>query len=222
MRLQRLLPAALLLACLLLVPGGSADGQQGRTAVAVWSGLPLPGEDLARVVDGGFDLGVSVERRVTDRWGLIFVGGRSHLDPTARPDLGLGVTDPGPPVVQWRYTLGLLLELTEPDNPWEVSMNGGVGAATYDVQWDEAVPGFRDTGFAGGFRNTDRNTEPALTGQLRVGRDLALLPELSALDDLYMFYQGQWNFAFADASNNSEFLGRDSLFTMGFGLSWVF
>lgn len=214
------LPVGVCLLVWLLATAESLSAQRGRTAISLWSGLPLPGEDLAQYVDGGFDMGVSVERRITDRWGILLIGGRSHLDPTARQDLGLGVPDAGPPVVQWRYSLGLLLELTDPSNPWEVSMNGGLGGATHDVQREEAAPKYFDTAAAEKLRDADWNTNFALTAQLRVGRDLSFLS--TAIDDLYMFYQGQWNFAFADASDSSEFLGRDSLFTMGFGLSYVF
>lgn len=192
-------------------------GQAGRTTLSVWSGLPLPAEDLANWVDGGFDLGASVERRISDRWGVVLVGGRSYLDPSPKSELGLG-HEPGPPVVQWRYTLGLLFELTEPERPWEVSFNGGMGAITYDVKREEATPGYFETAGAAPIRDADVNTGPALTAQLRVGRDL---DEYLGVP-LQMFFQSQWNFVFNDAGDPSEFLGRDSLFTNGFGLAWSF
>lgn len=209
---------ATLLPLMLFCAGDGLEAQEGRTTLAVWSGLPFPAEDLARWFDSGFDLGVSVERRVTDRWGIVLIGGRSHLDPVSRGELGLPEGEPGPPVVQWRYTVGLLLELTEPANPWEVSLNGGAGGITYHVKREEAAPGYFDTPTGRDFPDVDTDTGPALTAQLRVGRDL---DEYLGLP-VQMFFQSQWNFVFRDAGDPSEFLGRDSLFTQGFGLAYSF
>jgi len=210
------LPGLLAAALVLLAPAG-AEAQAGQTTLAVWSGIPLPSEDLSQWVDSGFDLGVSLERRITDRIGIVFVGGRSHLDAvTFQPELQLG-KKPGPSVVQWRYTLGLSLEVTDPAHPWEVSVDGGAGGGTNNVLRGRAKPGFYESLAGRSIRDADVTTNPALSGGIRVARDLE---DFIGLPVGFLF-QTRVGIIFNDAGDASEFGGRDSLFTLGFGLSYT-
>jgi len=207
-----------------LLPGGPGEplpaavagplaAQEGATALHLWGGIPHPGEDLSRIVDSGWEIGVGVEHRLTDRLGVLALGGRSYLD-EAVPDQASAGPERGPPVVFWHYTLGLVLELTEPPgprssgNPWEVSINAGVGGGTWDVKLSEADPEFLEEGGLGG-NAVASDTRPAATAGIQVGPDLT--------DFANLFFRSQVYLVFGDAGNPNAFLGKETLYTQTFG-----
>lgn len=163
------------------------------------------------MVDSGFDLSGGVEHRLTPRLGVVVLGGRTYLDPVAEE--GPGQTEVRPPVVLWRAAAGLSLELTQPPdrglsgNPWEVTINGGVGGGVWDLKLDEAAPGFVDENPRLRAQDGDRN--PVATVGLRAGPNLAEWANLYFRSQVYLILGG-------DARD--EFLSKETLFTQGFGL----
>lgn len=205
---------AALFAAAALAPG-TLHAQEGATSIEFWAGIPLPGEDMARVVDSGFDAGVGVEHRLTRRLSVLVLGARTFLDPIA--EAGPGRPERRPPVEFWRATAGLELELTRPPgrrisgNPWQVSLNAGVGGGVWDLDLDDADPEFLEENPDLRLQDGDRN--PVATVGLLVGPRLADYATLFFRSQVYLIFGG-------DARD--EFLSKETLYTQTFGLRLTF
>lgn len=199
----------------LLVPAGTLQAQEGATSMHIWAGVPLPGEDLGRVVDSGWDLGGGVEHRFTRRLGLFALGGRTFLDPIA--EAGPGRPERRPPVEFFRGTVGLALELTQPPgrrisgSPWNVVINAGVGGGVWDLQLDNADPEFLAENPQ--LRLQDGDWNPVATTGFTVGPDLTEFASLYYRMQVYLSFGG-------DARD--EFLSKETLWTQTGGFRLTF
>lgn len=187
--------------------------QGGGWTLDARGGWILPEGDLADWTDLGEHVGAGLTYRFHPRIGLRFDGAYTHLDQSGTT--GPGDPAEGPEINIWHYTLGLELELTEPStvwfrgNPWEVTLNAGVGGGTYDIHVEDAEPGAFDPSSV-----PTSDTNPSVTGGLRVG--------YAAADWLSVYGQSQLYVILGDAGDPEDFLGKEAALATLLGLKLSF
>lgn len=149
--------AAGLLAALLLVTAAPAAAQQPASEPGPWSaalrvGFSSPKGDLGDMGDDGQLVGLSLDRRVSDRLRLGAEATLENLERGGRPR-SLGGTR-GPDIELWHLLAVAGYELTQPGAaPWKVAIHAGVGGTYVDASGTEnqAPHGdFDPTALAGG------------------------------------------------------------------------
>lgn len=173
-------------------------GDTGKWSVDARGGIAVPAGDLADAVDVGPTFGLGVAYRIHPRVSIRVDG---DLDIYSGADVATTVGELELPDLNlWHYNAGVAVELTEPGaSPWDVTVNLGAGATTFDgdaftTSGGATVEGITETYFTG-------------NGGLKIGYDVH--------ESVNLYAGGQWYLAFTDEEDTAA-LTDGTLQTEGF------
>lgn len=179
----------------------AAAQAQGRFSVDARGGIAIPASDLADLQDVGASAGVGLSYDLTRRLAVrvdgdvdILSGADSGVSGASAPDFNV-----------FHYGAGLALGLIDPaSSPWNIVVNAGAGASTFDS----------DTFTAGGTTTDFSETYFTANGGLRVAYDVS--------STFGLFVQGQAFLMFTDEEDTAIFNQINSeVDPAGFDTAWT-
>jgi len=194
--------AALSIAALITIGSPIAAHAQSRISVDARGGVAVPASDLADLEDVGASLGIGFAYALSSRVSLridgdadILSGSDSGVSGSSAPDLNI-----------FHYGGGVAVSLLEPGSSrWNLAVNVGAGAATFDS----------DTFSANGVSQDFSETYFSTNGGLRIGYDLSSRVNLYASGQAYLMFTDDADTAiFGQVSSEVDPSGFDTAWTI--------
>ncbi len=112
--------------------GASVSTLDAQVTLNARAGIGVPTGDIADAVDAGFDIGGGLGVMLNDRFEL-----RANVDFSSHTGEEVGGVS-GPDVDVLHLIAGIGYRLTDPDNPFYISINAGAGALSFNPDVDGA------------------------------------------------------------------------------------